>query len=98
MLTEMFLQGVKNIKDVTVLRGEGNYSAVVAFNKEGFNSIDFAQKLSERGIFLRGGYQCAALTHKFLKTENSGVVRFSPSVMNTPEQVKRLVREIEKIK
>lgn len=98
MLTDMFLQGVKNIKDVTVLRGEGNYSAVVAFNKEGFNSMDFAQKLSERGIFLRGGYQCAALTHKFLKTENSGVVRFSPSVMNTPEQVKRLVWEIEKIK
>lgn len=98
MLTEIFLQGIKNIKDIEVLRGEGNYSAVVSFNKDGMNSIDLAEKLSGRGILLRGGYQCAALAHKFLKTEKSGTVRFSPSVMNKPEDVRRLVRELSSIK
>lgn len=98
MLTNMFLRGVKNIKGIKVLRGEGNYSAVVSFNKEGMNSIDLAEKLSGKGIFLRGGYQCAALAHKFLKTEDSGTVRFSPSVMNKPEDVRRLVRELASIK
>jgi len=98
MLTEIFLQGIKNIKDIEVLRGEGNYSAVVSFNKDGMNSIDLAEKFSGRGILLRGGYQCAALAHKFLKTEKSGTVRFSPSVMNKPEDVRRLVRELSSIK
>lgn len=96
-LTNAFFQGLAEMKDITVLRGSGNYSAVVSFNKNGFHSDELAEYLSDRGIFLRGGYHCSALAHKYLKTEKTGAVRFSPSVMNTKDDVKKLLFELRRI-
>lgn len=95
-LTESFLNGLKGQRGITVIRGSGNYSAVVSFNKEGYDSNELAEYLSNRGIYLRGGYQCAGLAHKYLGTQSNGTVRFSPSVMNRQSEVNVLLNAIKK--
>lgn len=71
---------------------------VVAFNIGDIHSERAAQLLSQKGFALRGGLQCAALTHKTLGTLEQGVVRFSPSAFNDSSQVGALARAIYSIK
>ena len=68
---------------------------IVAFNLKDKTSEEVAYALSEGGFALRGGLQCAALTHETLGTTARGVVRFSPSAFNTQAQVNALLRYIE---
>lgn len=96
-LTNRFLRGLQNIEDITVLSGGEHRSAVVSFNKQGYESNELAQLLSDRGFCLRGGYHCAGLTHKYLGTEKTGAVRFSPSVMNKEAEVDALLRTLRNI-
>ena len=53
--------------------------------------------LNKRGFALRGGMHCSYLAHKKLGTSEQGVVRFSPSIMNTVDEVDLLARTIRKI-
>ena len=71
---------------------------VVAFNIGDIHSEQVAQSLSQKGFALRGGLQCAALTHETLGTTEQGVVRFSPSAFNTPQQVTALAKAVYSIK
>jgi cysteine desulfurase family protein len=68
-----------------------NYMPIVSFNVDGKNPEDVSDFLSDRGIYLRAGFHCAALAHRYLGTDKSGTVRFSPSYFSTVEDVKRLV-------
>ncbi len=54
-----------------------------------------ASYLSEKGFALRGGLQCAAVTHTTIGTIEQGTVRFSPSAFSTPQQVTALSRTIK---
>ncbi len=88
---------ISGIEGVRILRGEGSYAPIVAFNVGNIHSADAAQFLSERGFALRGGYHCAAVAHSFLGTSESGAVRFSPSVFNNSSQVAALAESIKKL-
>lgn len=70
---------------------------ILAFNIGDMNSQQAASILSQRGFALRGGLQCAAVTHNTLGTTEQGVVRFSPSAFSTPAQVNALAEEIKKL-
>lgn len=95
-LCAKFINGLSKIPNVIVYRREGKYAPIVAFNVNGVHSSETADYLSDAGFAMRGGYQCAALTHEYLKTEENGVVRFSPSVFNTNGQVEAVVEAIKK--
>ncbi len=97
-LCDYFSGCIEKIGNVILYRKSGaNYLPIVPFNIKGVHSSQIAQDLSDKGFCLRGGLQCSALTHKFLGTLEQGVVRFSPSIFSTKNQVEQLVFEIAKI-
>jgi len=99
ILCEQFCKRISRIGGVIIYERECAYKRVpiVPFNIMGMNSADLAQNLNKRGFALRGGMHCSYLAHKKLGTSEQGVVRFSPSIMNTIEEVDLLARTIRKI-
>lgn len=54
-----------------------------------------ADELSERfNIAVRGGFHCAPLLHKFLKTDENGLVRLSLCLHNTEKEIDYFLRSI----
>ncbi|MGN0601337.1 MAG: aminotransferase class V-fold PLP-dependent enzyme [Oscillospiraceae bacterium] len=94
-LCDRFIEGIKNIPDIKIFRYNCEYTPIVAFNIGDFNSQEVANYLSEKGFALRGGLQCAGLTHRTLGTLSQGVIRFSPSVFNNKQQVDMLVNTLK---
>lgn len=97
-LCSLFINRLKGIGGITVYRSDARYAPIVAFGVGDMHSDEVAQILGERGFALRGGYHCAAVTHHFLGTVESGAVRFSPSVFNTEAQVIALSKQIEALR
>ena len=91
-LCKQFISGLKRIPDVKIYEENVFKVPIVAFNIGDKSSQAVAGYLSENGYALRGGLQCAALTHNTLGTTTQGVVRFSPSAFNTPQQVNGLLK------
>lgn len=97
MLCDRLIRRLKSMKNITIHRDNGEYLPIVAFSIKGMHSSEVADILSEKGFALRGGYQCAAVAHKYLDTLENGVVRFSPSVFNNEAQVDMLCKAIKKL-
>lgn len=94
-LCSRLINKLSQMNGVTVYRDKGSYLPIVAFNVKNMHSSEVADYLSSRGFALRGGYQCAAVAHKYLGTLENGVVRFSPSVFNNESQVDMLCESIK---
>ncbi|MDK2802499.1 MAG: aminotransferase class V-fold PLP-dependent enzyme [Oscillospiraceae bacterium] len=73
------------------------YVPIVSFNVKGKSSIEVADNLNDKGFSLRGGFHCAPLIHKYLKTDKIGLVRFSPSTFNNMEEIKCFLSTIYNI-
>lgn len=93
-LCELLMNGLRRIPDAVIYRTAGaRYVPVVSFALGRELPDETAARLAEAGFCLRAGLQCAPLAHETLGTPH-GTVRFSPSAMNTPQQVRALVRSI----
>lgn len=78
------LSMVKGIK----LYSKPNPCGIVSFSASGTDSNSFADILSsEFDIAVRGGFHCAPLLHKFLKTDKTGLVRASLSPKNSAAEL-----------
>ena len=65
-----------------------NRSGIVACSHNDVSSQTLSEILSERyDIATRGGFHCAPLMHRFLKTEKLGLVRVSLSPQNTRKEM-----------
>lgn len=65
-----------------------NPVGIVAFSVDGVSSIEVAERLSDEfDVAVRGGFHCAPLMHKFLKTEDDGLVRASICPYNTKRDI-----------
>ena len=95
-LCRQFVSGLEKLPDVKIYELNTEKVPIVAFNIGEKNSQAVAGFLSENGYALRGGLQCAAVTHNTLGTTMQGVVRFSPSAFNTPQQVKGLLNAVDR--
>lgn len=51
----------------------------------------------EYNIAVRGGFHCAPLIHKHLKTDKSGLVRISLAVQNTAREITCVIEALKKI-
>lgn len=92
-----FLRGISGDSRITVYRSPAaRYVPIVSFNIVGLTSADVAARLAEEGYCLRAGYQCSALAHTALGTEN-GTVRFSPSYFSRGEDADKLTELIKKM-
>ena len=98
MLCDIFTDRLKNNENVRIYRKDNlSYLPVVAFNIKGIGASEFAEKLSEAGFYLRGGFHCNFLAHKKQGTQDSGCVRFAPSVFNTRADVVKLYDFINRL-
>ncbi|MGI5921863.1 MAG: aminotransferase class V-fold PLP-dependent enzyme [Syntrophomonadaceae bacterium] len=99
-LTGQLLQGLKEIKGVTVY-GPGDSSvqtAVVAFNIEGIDCGDVCMRLDyEYGIITRSGLHCAPLAHQTMGTLELGTCRLSPGYFTTSDEIDQVLRAIHNI-
>lgn len=89
-LAEAFYEQIRDIPNVKIYGDfEGDRTAVVSLNIEGYESGEVSDELMERfGIATRSGAHCAPLAHQALGTVDTGAVRFSFSYFNTVEDAK----------
>lgn len=97
-----FIGKIKNIKNVRVygkLTGEERNSTV-AFNIEGMDSTELAERLNDEfKICVRGGWHCAYPAHCAIGSEKSGAARASFGIFNTiyaPDKLADAVYKISK--
>ena len=75
-----------------------NPYGIVSFSHSEIPSQELAEILSEKyGIAVRGGFHCAPLMHKYLKTEKLGTVRVSFSPLNSRKEINHLISSLEEI-
>ncbi|WP_026691783.1 aminotransferase class V-fold PLP-dependent enzyme [Alteribacter aurantiacus] len=92
-------QGLRSIEGVKVYSSRGDGIGVVSFVIEGVDAHETAMILDEHyGIAVRSGLHCAPLMHKYLKTEESGLVRASIGPFTTEEHLDALVTAVREIK
>lgn len=85
-LTTYLFENLKRNSRVK-LYSEPNESGIVCFSHEKYPSEEVASLLSEKfSIAVRGGFHCAPLMHRALKTDQNGLVRASLSEFNTAEE------------
>lgn len=95
--TQKIINGLKEINGVRCY-SMPNRSGIVAFDSNAMPSEDFASALNfEYDIAVRGGFHCAPLTHKFLGTEENGLVRASLSVQNSTREIYYFLNAVKKI-
>lgn len=95
--TEYVIDKLKTIDGVTVF-SKKNEVGIVSFKLDKLSSDEVADILSSKyDVAVRGGFHCAPLIHKFLKTENEGLVRISLSPHNTKRELNALLNAIKEI-
>ncbi len=92
-LTRMAVEGLKQIKDVTVYNPTVE-TGVIAFNIEGVHPHDAASIYDECGVCVRAGHHCAQLVTKWLKQIST--TRASFYFYNTEEDVKAFLDAVKK--
>ena len=73
------------------------YVGIVSCVFEGISSDSAGGILSERGISVRTGLECAPLAHKFLGTYPFGTIRFSVSYFTSEQDFKELCEALDDI-
>ena len=87
---------LSKIPGIRLFFSEAHQSGVLSFTAEGQDCEQLAGRLAEQGICVRAGLHCAPLAHKSAGTGQSGTVRVSVSVFNTPTQLERLAEAVKK--
>ena len=95
--TQKLITHLNHIEGIKVY-SKPNPTGIVCFELSNVDSIQVAEILSEKyDIAVRGGFHCAPLIHKHLKTDQSGLVRVSLAVQNTMGEINYLIKAIREI-
>lgn len=91
------LKSMNNIDLYTEHPKKLKSSPIVSFNIKNTHSEEVTNQLGDMDFVLRGGYHCSYIAHKFMHTEDVGVVRASPSIFNIRADIDKLVDAVYKI-
>lgn len=95
--TSGLISELKNIDGVECFSAP-NSVGICAFRLVNMPSVTVADILNnEYDIAVRSGFHCAPLMHKFLKTDDEGLVRVSLAVQNSAHEINFFLSAIEKI-
>lgn len=95
--TERIISRLLEIEKVKVF-SKANKSGIISFLIDDMDSVMVADKLNaEYDIAVRGGFHCAPLTHKYLNTLDTGLVRASLAVQNSAHEISRFIEAVVKI-
>ncbi len=95
--TKQLIMGLKEIEGAKCFSAP-NRSGIVAFklsNKESNEVADILNK--DYDVAVRGGLHCAPLMHKFLNTQNEGLVRVSFAVQNSSREISYFLNAVKEI-
>ncbi len=96
-LTGYLIDNLKTLPFVTIFSAI-NKTGIVAFAVKDISSIELSEILSNRyDICVRGGFHCAPLVHKFLKTDDDGLTRVSLSPHNTKKEIDFFILAVKEI-
>lgn len=96
-MTTALFDGLKTIDGVS-LYSMPNPCGIVAFSVKNIPSTTVADILdTEYDIAVRSGLHCAPLMHKYLRTEENGLVRVSLAVQNTSSEISFFINAINEI-
>lgn len=70
---------------------------VLSFRHDWLDSERIAEALAEQDICVRAGLHCAPLAHQAAGTLNTGTVRISLSIFNTPSEMRRFGKKYRTI-
>lgn len=92
--TSTLIDGLKKLPEVTCY-STPNESGIVAFSINGLPSAEASDLFNTRyDVAVRGGFHCSPLTHRFLKTDNFGLVRASLAVQNSSSEINYFVKSV----
>lgn len=95
--TERLIDNLSMIKNVTCY-SVPNCAGIVSFALNNLPSAEVADILNaEYDIAVRGGLHCAPLIHKFLNTNEEGLVRVSLAVQNSSREISYFLRSVAEI-
>ena len=95
--TEKLITNLSEIDGIKIYSSP-NPTGIVSFSLKNVDSNEVAQILNDKyDIAVRGGFHCAPLMHKHLKTDKSGLVRVSLAVQNTTGELNYLVKAVREI-
>lgn len=95
--TDYIISELKTLNGVKVYSNK-NECGIVSFSLFNLPSTTVSEILSSKySICVRGGFHCAPLLHKFLNTEDSGLIRVSLCPHNTREQMNTLISAVKEI-
>lgn len=96
-LLDAALQGLKSIKEVTILgpQESGSRSGIIAFNLKGIHAHDLSALLADKGIMIRAGVHCAGPLHFALRIPASARISFG--IYNTKTQVDYFLKVLKEI-
>lgn len=95
--TEYLISSLEKIKGVKVYSNKNEFG-IVSFAVKNFPSSDVSEILSSKyDIAVRGGFHCAPLIHKMLKTDSDGLVRVSACIHNTKRELNALISAVKEI-
>ncbi len=95
--TERLIENLSVIKNVTCY-SVPNCAGIVSFALNNLPSAEVADILNvEYDIAVRGGLHCAPLIHKFLNTNEEGLVRASIAVQNSSREISYFLRSVAEI-
>lgn len=97
-LLHHLINGLREIKNVKVIRPEVNRVPTICFNVHGKASSDVVAFLDKNGICARGGIHCAILAHQTIGTVKTGAVRISLNYNNTHEEIDFLLDVLREMK
>ncbi|MBO5851578.1 MAG: aminotransferase class V-fold PLP-dependent enzyme [Clostridia bacterium] len=96
-MTDYLIKKLNQINSVKVYSTK-NPAGIVAFSIDNYPSTTASERLSEEfDIAVRGGFHCAPLMHKFLNTEDEGLIRVSLSPHNTKRDLFLLITAVKSI-
>ena len=93
-MKKILIEGIRSIPGWKVYDPEFADGPLLA-NKIGIASEEIAHALAQKNICVRAGFHCAPLAHRFLGTEESGGVRFSPSFFTTKKELFQVLDVLE---
>lgn len=94
------IEGLKKISGMEIFKSsnEEDQLGVVSFRIKGIDVHEIAYILDEHyQIAVRAGLHCAPLTHEYLKTLDTGLVRVSFGMYNTFEEVDTFLQALTEI-
>ncbi|MBO5889035.1 MAG: aminotransferase class V-fold PLP-dependent enzyme [Clostridia bacterium] len=99
-LTEMTFYLINRLSQIDKVQiySKPNPAGIVAFSIDNCPSVEASERLSDEfDIAVRGGFHCAPLMHKFLKTDTDGLIRVSICPHNTKRDLYLLLNAVKTI-